>query len=211
MTIFGKTIFGAVLLLVGAGVFYGVSSYAHKDTTPEETVSFPIPKDSLLSDASTTDTAATSGDSSTTMATTTPVATATPVSMGKKIPFNQFMKKGGSYICAVTQTMATMTTSGTVYLNNGKVKAEFTVAIAGNTINTSMIIRDGYSYTWTSNSPTKGIKTKIAKLETSNASSSSRGTVTWDGSQIGDYNCEAQTVEDSVFALPTTVTFAEAK
>ncbi len=203
MTIFGKTILGAILLLAGVGVFYGVSSYAHKDAAPIEAVTFPVPADGAIT-ASTT-------DATSTMATTTNVATTTPVSIGKKIPFNEFIKKGGSYKCVVTQTVATMTTNGTVYLNNGKVKAEFTVAIAGNTINTSMIIRDGYSYTWTSNSPTKGIKTKIAKSLVGNASSSPHGTVTWDGSQIGDYNCEAVTVEDSTFALPTTVTFAETK
>lgn len=190
MTIFGKIVMGTLLFAIAGGVFYGVTSYVNKDTAV-------IP---------TQVTATTTPVSEVVVATTT-ASTTKEVSSGKKIAFTEFMKKTGSYKCTVTQTVATMTTNGTVYLDSGKVKADFAVSVAGQSINTSMIVRDGYSYTWTSNSPTKGFKTKIATNTTGNSSSSPKGTYTWDGSQIGEYSCDAWVAEASMFEIPKTVTF----
>jgi predicted membrane-bound mannosyltransferase len=143
MTIFGKIVMGTLLLVVVGGVFYGVTSYVNKDTA---STSLPV--------VATTTTPVVEVTIATTTASTT--ASTTPEKpASKKIPFIEFMKQSGAYKCTVTQTVATMTTNGTVYLDNGKVKADFAMSIAGQSINTSMIIRDGYSYTWTSNSPTK--------------------------------------------------------
>jgi hypothetical protein len=194
MTIFGKIVMGTLLFAVVGGVFYGVTSYVNKDTagTPLQVVATTTPEVEVVV-ATTT---------ATTTASTTPEKPA-----GKKIAFTEFMKKTGSYKCTVTQTVATMTTNGTVYLDEGKVKADFAVSVAGQSINTSMIVRDGYSYTWTSNSPTKGFKTKIAGSATGSGSSSPKGTYTWDGSQIGDYSCDPWVAEASMFEIPKTVTF----
>lgn len=189
MTIFGKIVMGTLLFAVVGGAFYGVTSYVNKDTevTPSQVSTTTTPVIEVL------------------VATTT-ASTTSGVPSGKKIAFSEFMKKSGSYKCTVTQTVATMTTNGTVYLDEGKVKADFAVSVAGQSFNTSMIVRDGYSYTWTSNSPTKGFKTKIAGGTESN-STSSKGTYTWDGSQIGEYSCDSWVAEASMFEVPKTVTF----
>ena len=190
MTIFGKMVLGGLLLVIAGGVFYGVTSYVSNDAPQEE---------AKVVVATTTQEVA---QVATTTASTTPEKPA-----GKKIAFSEFMKQGGAYKCTVTQTVATMTTNGTVYLDSGKVKADFAVSVAGQSINTSMIVRDGYSYTWTSNSPTKGFKTKIAGSTAGGGSTSPKGTYTWDGSQIGEYSCESWTAEASMFEVPSTVTF----
>lgn len=202
MTVFGKMILGGLLLVVAGGIYYGVSSTVKNDI-PSEPVSFgtttiPVSVDTTASTTEATSTAST---------TTSTASTTTKKPEGKKIAFSEFIKKGGSYKCVVTQTVATMTTNGVVYLDNGKVKAEFAVSVAGQSLSTSMIIRDGYSYTWTSNSPTKGFKTKIATGGQGDSSTGPKGTITWDGSQIGDYSCEEWTAEASMFEIPKTVTF----
>ncbi len=189
MTIFGKIVLGGLLFVIAGSVFYGVTSYVSNDA-PKEEVKVVV---------------ATTTEEMVVVATTT--ASTTPEKpSGKKIAFSEFMKQDGAYKCTVTQTVATMTTNGTVYLDSGKVKADFAVSVAGQSINTSMIVRDGYSYTWTSNTPTKGFKTKIATSE-GDGSASPKGTYTWDGSQIGDYSCESWTADASMFEVPKTVTF----
>lgn len=190
MTIFGKIVLGGLLLVIAGGVFYGVTSYVSNDT-PQEEAKVVV---------------ATTTEEVVVVATTT-ASTTKDVPAGKKIAFSEFMKQGGAYKCTVTQTVATMTTNGTVYLDSGKVKADFAVSVAGQSINTSMIVRDGYSYTWTSNTPTKGFKTKIAASTTGGSSASPKGTYTWDGSQIGDYSCESWITDASMFEVPSTVTF----
>lgn len=190
MTIFGKIILGGFLLVIAGSVFYGVTSYVSNDAPKEEVevvVATTTPEVVIVA---------------TTTATTTPEK-----SSGKKMAFSEFMKQGGAYKCTVTQTVATMTTEGTVYLYDSKVKADFAMSVAGQSIKTSMIIRDGYSYTWTSNTPTKGFKTKIVGSTTEGSSTAPKGTYTWDGSQIGEYDCNSWVAVDSIFELPSTVVF----
>jgi hypothetical protein len=194
MTLFGKIIMGAFLLVVAGGVYYGVKSFATNNETPvvvQQTIS--------------TTTEEVIVGSSTMITTGTSTATSTSDKpAGKKIAFSEFMKKGGSYKCSVTQNMATMTTQGTIYIHDKMVKGNFSVSLAGQTIQTNMIVRDGYSYTWTNSTPTTGIKTKIA---TSASGKTSTSTMTWTGEQIGDYSCVAWVTDDTVFELPKTVTF----
>lgn len=191
MTIFGKLVMGLVLVIIGGGVFYGVTSYVKHDTETPIVGETKTQTDTL------------------TVATATDATTTEVKPGGKKIPFAEFMKKGGSYKCEVTQVMANMTSQGTVYIHDSLIRAEFSTTVAGQSMNTNMIARDGYTYSWTSMMPGKGYKTKIATSETSapGANSSTSGTYTWNGEQVGDYSCEAWTADESVFELPKSVTF----
>ena len=136
----------------------------------------------------------------------------TPVN-GKKMAFSQFMKSDtGSYMCEVNQYVGDAQTKGTVYLDNGKVRGEFTASVAGQNSSVTMIIRDGYTYTWSSLAATAGSKVKLpteAEITTAQNATGTQGTYQASFDTIGDYSCVAQTVEESKFALPATVTFAE--
>lgn len=195
MTIFGKIVLGVLSLIVVGGIFYGVTSTVEKDTASQEVViaTSTVQETEV---ATTTASSTMSGSASTT----------TDKPSGKKMAFSEFMKQGGSHKCTVTQTVASMTTNGTVYIDGSKISASFAVSVAGQSINTSMIVRDGYTYTWTSNDPTKGFKTKVVAT-TGDNSAGPKGTYTWDGSQIGEYSCDPWTAEASMFELPKTVTF----
>ncbi len=182
---------GGLLVVVAGGIFYGVTSYVDKDNATVTPIVATTTEEVVV--ATTTE-----SSTSTSTASTTPA--------GKKMAFSEFIKQGGSYKCTVTQTVATMTTNGTVYIDGSKIKADFAVSVAGQSINTTMIVRDGYTYTWTSNAPTKGFKTKVA-ASTGDSSAGPKGTYTWDGSQIGEYSCDPWVAQASVFELPATVTF----
>lgn len=201
MTIFGKAVMGMLMLVIGGGIFYGVTTYVKEDgasgvenTPVTQQVETTFPQDN----ASTSE--MTNGTSTNTSSTTDTKPS------GKKMAFTEFMKQGGSYKCDVTQTVANMTTSGKVFMHDALVRAEFSTSVAGQSLNTTMIARDGYMYSWTSMTPNKGYKTKISQSgDTGTANPSA--TYTWNGSQVGDYTCEVWKADDALFEIPKTVTF----
>lgn len=125
----------------------------------------------------------------------------------KKIPFGEFMSKGGSYKCTVTQKMANMLSEGTVYMHDQLVRVEFSTTLAGQSMSTTMIARDGYNYSWTSMTPGKGYKTKIVNT-TTDSSASPSGTYTWNGGQVTSYSCATWVADDSIFVLPKNIVFS---
>lgn len=127
----------------------------------------------------------------------------------KKMAFNEFIKSGGSYKCEVKQAMSDMENSGTVYIDGEKLRGEFSTIAEGKTMDTSFVMKDGYSYTWSSASPAMGFKMKINTDAKANSNASTSGTYSWSAEQIGDYNCEAWTVDQSKFSLPSNVTFRD--
>lgn len=197
MTLFGKIIFGVLTVAVVGSLSYAVTSYMkHDDVVPVPAVTIEE-KPSQVPETEVT-------------ASSTASTTNTVKADSKKIPFTEFLKQGGSYKCTVTQTVATMTTNGTVYIHDKNVEANFMISIAGQNISTNMIVRDGYTYTWTSAEKGIGHKTKMVTT-TSGGAGAPTGTYTWNGSQVGDYSCEEWVADDSLFTLPKDVTFTEPK
>ncbi len=135
-------------------------------------------------------------------------ASASASGAGKKIPFSELVKQGGAYSCTVHQYVANTDTQGSVYISGGNMRGEFSTAVQGMTIGTSFIVRDGYSYTWSSLAPTRGFKVAVAKSAAQGDSSApASGTFSFNADQIGDYNCVAWTPDASKFAIPSSVTF----
>lgn len=199
MTIFGKIIMGIVLVLIGTGVFYGVSSYVKYDSEvasvqdpPQQDISTTTEEMLLLS-------------ATTTATTTEKVATTTTQGKnGKKIPFTDFISKGGSYKCTVTLTVATGTSAGVVYFHDRQVRGEFTSLSTGASVATTVVLRDGYTYSWVGVSPIKGYKTKSVSGSRSSPSTEVRE---WETDKVGDYSCVTWSADDSIFELPKTISF----
>ncbi len=154
-------------------------------------------------------------------------ATETPANTsGKKMAFDAFIKRGdGSYVCTVSQYMSNMENKGTVYIEGSedqdkrKIRGDFNTVAEGMKIDSSFVIKDGYTYSWNSFMPKSGFKMAMPKAD---ASADANGAVTanqngnsgnyvWNASQIGDYDCQPWTVDEAKFALPSTVTFTEVK
>lgn len=128
---------------------------------------------------------------------------------GKKMAFTEFMKQGGTYKCEVNQNVGDTTTKGTTYMDGGMIRGEYVTQVQGMTVSSYSIIRDGYSYGWSSMAPTMGYKVKIDTAAAANTNTSTSGSYTFNAETIGDYNCEAWTADASMFALPAGVTFRE--
>ena len=125
----------------------------------------------------------------------------------KKMAFGEFLKQGGPYKCEVNQTVDDFETKGTTYVNNGMIRGEYNTKVEGVDMTSIMIIRDGYTYSWTSTLPT-GFKIKNEVNSSTGEDTSYSGTYGY-ASQIGDYNCVAWSVDQSKFTVPTNVNFQE--
>lgn len=128
----------------------------------------------------------------------------------KKMAFSEFIKGMGSYQCTVSQSVEGNDTKGVVYLSKGLLRGEFNSTVKNFSINTNFIVRDGYTYTWTSMMPKIGFKTKINPTAmTANTAAQTQGSYNFNAEKIGDYDCQAWTVDQSKFTLPTGITFQE--
>jgi hypothetical protein len=127
---------------------------------------------------------------------------------GKKTAFSEFLKQGGSYRCTVNQSVNGTDTEGIVYVNGNMIRGEYNTKVQGMSIDSTMIVRDGYTYNWTSMAPNMGFKAKVA-VSGGNSSTGTSGTYSFNSEEIGDYNCETWTVDASKFVLPSGVSFKE--
>lgn len=129
---------------------------------------------------------------------------------GKKMAFDAFVKQGGSYKCTVNQSVQGVDSTGTVYMDGGKMSGTFATAVQGMNFETRFIARDGYSYSWSSAMPGQGFKTAVA-AQAANTDASTSGTYSFNAEQIGDYDCDPWTADATVFAIPASVKFTEMK
>lgn len=129
---------------------------------------------------------------------------------GKKMAFSSFIKQGGSYKCTVHQNVAGSDADGIVYLDDGRIRADYTVSYNGTTMTGSSVIKDGYAYTWTSLTPT-GFKIAVKDDMKNGDISASSGSYSWSADQIGDYDCVAWKADASLFTIPSNITFQEMK
>ena len=128
---------------------------------------------------------------------------------GKKMAFSEFVKQGGSYKCTVKQAMNDFENSGTVYINGAQMRGEFSTIAEGRNVDTTFIVTDGYTYSWSSMLPNMGFKMKINPGTNGGGSADTSGTYSFNSEQIGDYNCEPWTVDASMFATPSGMTFTK--
>lgn len=125
---------------------------------------------------------------------------------GKKMAFAQFVKQGGSYECTVNQYVENVESKGHVFIDDGRIRGEYSVDYNGTKMNGSVIVKDGFAYTWSDMMKGMGFKVPVNEGEV-NVDAGTKGTYSWNAEQIGDYNCDAWKVDESKFALPAGVTF----
>jgi len=132
----------------------------------------------------------------------------TPTSSGKKMAFSEFLKRNENSKCTVTQSISGLETKGTIFTYNSMLRGEFKTEAYGKTIQTDFILRDGYTYTWTSAAPTMGFKVKVAVPQGTNLSPAS-GQIGFNAETVGDYDCQPWIPDQSKFILPIGVSFKE--
>jgi hypothetical protein len=133
-------------------------------------------------------------------------------SQGKKMAFSEFLKQDkGSYQCTVNQYIdagMSQSTQGKVFLYDGNIRGDFATQVSGMNILSSVIVRDGFSYTWTNMAP---IGYKVSVIDTNNPQSQSEmsAAYSWNAEQIGDYDCQEWNVDKTQFEIPTQIQFQE--
>jgi hypothetical protein len=96
--------------------------------------------------------------------------------------------------------------SGVVYVGSGKVKGDFTT-IANGTSTVSHMYSDGSQmYVWMDGQPT-GFKFSLDSMNDISTDSKVSGNV--DVNKKLDYSCKNWSVNNSVFVLPTNITFSD--
>lgn len=129
-------------------------------------------------------------------------------SEGKKMSFASFIEQGdGSYKCSVSQYLSDMDNKGTVYIDSGRIKGSFSTIAEGKTIDTSFVIRDGYSYAWSSAAPNFGVKSPVKKPMSEGSSADMSGSYSWNAEQIGEYDCQPWAPDDAMFVVPSNIKF----
>ena len=129
---------------------------------------------------------------------------------GKKMAFSQFMKLNTEpYKCTVSQAFSDMENSGVVYLDGARIRGEFDTIAEGKKMHSSFIMKDGFAYNWSDLYP-MGAKVKVdMSAQNADGSTGTSGTYTWNADQIGAYDCVEWQVDESMFVIPTNITFTE--
>lgn len=195
MTILGKSIIAILLVgAVGGGAYYATNFMKDDATLAQE-------EQALQGTTQPTNEKEMPSDSGVEGATLTE----------KDMSFKDLVKKGGSYECTVKQSVMEVTTEGKVYIKGVDISAKFSTSVQGKNIETSVITKDGYSYTWSSMMPS-GMKAKINTGNTQpNSQTPVSATYAFDGKDIGSYSCVTASIPATAFDIPSTVTFTEVK
>lgn len=116
----------------------------------------------------------------------------------------ELMGRGGSWKCDVSVTTEDITSTGTTYVAQDMVRADFVSEIPQvGKMESHMLMRDKTAYTWTS-MMSKGFKFPISRNEGEPEVSAE---VSAQLNQDYDYHCVAWPTDESKFALPSGITF----
>jgi hypothetical protein len=114
------------------------------------------------------------------------------------------MARSGSWRCDISVTTEGVTASGTTYVAQGKVRADFVSEVPQfGSVASPMIMRDNTAYTWT-DMMNQGFKFPIQGAEVEPEVSAE---VAAQMNQAYDYSCAAWPTDESKFALPSDITF----
>jgi hypothetical protein len=115
------------------------------------------------------------------------------------------LASGKTNTCTFSKTTNDVTIKGTVYTGNGKVREDFSSTAANSTMNGHMIVDGKIGYMW--NDAMKGQGYKFDMTAGQPTSSTSGKSQVPDINQDINFSCQGWTLDASVFALPTDVTF----
>lgn len=130
----------------------------------------------------------------------------------KKFSMSEMIARGGAHQCDVEQKIDSVyvaSSKGKVYMADGKVRGDFDTQVQGITMKNSLIVRDGYTYTWSSLSKDGyKIKENSGAVDTSGPAGTA-GQFNFNDEAIGAYECTTWAKDESKFTLPAGITFKE--
>ena len=112
---------------------------------------------------------------------------------------------GKSLKCTFSNKIETTVVEGTIYAAEGKMRGDFKTTADKTAVNGHMIVDSKFSYVWNDIS-NQGFKVAVSEAEkASNASSAESNAL--DLNETLNYNCENWNKDDSVFNVPSNITF----
>jgi hypothetical protein len=128
------------------------------------------------------------------------------MSISGKSSLTSLMARGGNYMCMVTMDGDTAGAKGEVYIAGQNVKATFSLTVQNQQMVSYMIQKDGYVYSWT-NAYAQGVKTQVKPVQ---EVPDTPGAMSAVGSTVS-YDCKPWKADQSIFVVPTNITFTEVK
>jgi len=122
---------------------------------------------------------------------------------------SQLLALGQNITCTFAQTEESTTVDGTVYLaaSGERMRGDFTATSEGQSMNGSVIRRDGVNYTW-GETPFGTFATKVVDDDTDESTATQKDKNTGvDFDENIEYSCRAWQVDESTFELPAGVVF----
>lgn len=124
---------------------------------------------------------------------------------------SDLLARGGDQICTITTNTPDVESKGMVYISGKKVRGIFTSKVIRSNIviDSSMIQRDGFVYTWSS-MMSQGFKAPVSSMAKNQVIPIS-DTYSFEYDQGIEYRCNNWTVDASFFELPTWINFSTTK
>jgi len=122
---------------------------------------------------------------------------------------NNLLESNTPQACSYSSSSTSGTVDGTVYVADGKMRADYTSTNGSDTLTGHMIIDSGYSYVWMEGSK-QGYKTAINQQAPETSPSPTAQENNQESSNLDQkvsYTCSAWTVDESKFTFPSDVNF----
>jgi len=129
-----------------------------------------------------------------------PTASKTETAQGT---FRSLLSSEKSQKCTYSYDRQAVSVSGTIYVVKGKMRGDFVSSSTQSKVSGHLVVSDNYLYVWTDMS-NRGIKMLISQQSSPVSTNSSQ---MLDINQTFTYSCQGWTEDDSLFALPSTISF----
>ncbi len=125
---------------------------------------------------------------------------AAPQSAAGELSLKDLLSSSKAQKCTIKVGTVGAGVDGTVLVSSGKVRGDFSSDSAVGKVGTHMIVRDGSAYSWVD-----GLKAGLKAPVSTSGSGAVTGGVNLEAKF--NYQCEPWKVDNSVFTLPSDITF----
>lgn len=125
----------------------------------------------------------------------------------KKTSIESLLMMGGSQKCTYSAEISGVTTSGTIYVNNGNMRADSKVVMQDKDVDSHIILLKDTSYVWGAGMA-QGFTMDIKKFKEQGVKQPTSAQ-SFDMKKEINYSCQPWSYDATVFALPANITFTD--
>jgi hypothetical protein len=125
----------------------------------------------------------------------------------KKTSIESLLTMGGTKKCVYSAEVNGVTTSATIYLHDGNMRADSKITLQGKEIDSHIIFLKDTSYVWGAGMP-QGFKMDVKKLKEQNVAKTSQEQ-SFDMKKEVNYSCSSWSYDETFFTLPSSISFTD--